>query len=62
MGERAPGGDRSLRLGIELGLTLVDPTEMYAEGGAEELVGEAVQGLRNQVFLSLCPRAQRDMR
>jgi diketogulonate reductase-like aldo/keto reductase len=41
----------SLRLGIELGLTLIDTAEMYAEGGAEEVVGEAVQGLRDRVFL-----------
>ena len=54
MGERA--GERtaeiaSLRLGIELGLTLIDTAEMYAEGGAEEVVGEAVQGLRDRAFL-----------
>lgn len=41
----------ALRLGIELGLTLIDTAEMYAEGGAEEVVGEAIAGLRDQVFL-----------
>ena len=41
----------ALRLGIELGMTLIDTAEMYAEGGAEEVVGEAIAGLRDQVFL-----------
>lgn len=41
----------SLRVGLELGLTLIDTAEMYAEGGAETLVGEAIQGRRNEVFL-----------
>ena len=34
----------ALRLGIELGMTLIDTAEMYAEGGAEEVVGEAIAG------------------
>src|SRR4051812_11479461 len=41
----------ALRLGIELGMTLIDTAEMYGEGGAEEGVGEAIAGLREQVFL-----------
>jgi len=41
----------ALRLGLELGMTLVDTAEMYGEGGAEELVGEAIAGRRDQVFL-----------
>jgi diketogulonate reductase-like aldo/keto reductase len=41
----------ALRLGLELGMTLIDTAEMYADGGAEELVGEAVLGRRHQVFL-----------
>lgn len=41
----------ALRLGIELGMTLIDTAEMYAEGGAEAVVGEAITGLRDQVFL-----------
>lgn len=41
----------SLRLGIELGMTLIDTAEMYGNGAAEELVGEAVDGMRDQVFL-----------
>lgn len=41
----------ALRLGIELGLTLIDTAEMYGEGGAEEVVGDAIQGRRDEVFL-----------
>jgi diketogulonate reductase-like aldo/keto reductase len=41
----------SLRLGVELGLTLIDTAEMYAEGGAESLVGEAIRGRRDGLFL-----------
>src|SRR3979411_38603 len=41
----------ALRLGIELGMTLIDTAEMYADGGAEELVGEAIRGGRDEVFL-----------
>jgi diketogulonate reductase-like aldo/keto reductase len=41
----------SLRRGLESGLSLVDTAEMYADGGAEKLVGEAIEGRRNEVFL-----------
>ena len=41
----------ALRRGLELGLTLIDTAEMYGEGGAEEVVGEAVAGRRDSVFL-----------
>jgi diketogulonate reductase-like aldo/keto reductase len=41
----------ALQLGLDLGLTLVDTAEMYAEGGAEEVVGEAITGRRDEVFL-----------
>jgi len=41
----------ALRAGIELGLTLIDTAEMYADGESERLVGEAIRGLREQVFL-----------
>jgi len=41
----------ALRLGLELGLTLIDTAEMYGEGGAERLVGEAIKGSRDAVFL-----------
>ncbi|TDF91217.1 aldo/keto reductase [Paenibacillus piri] len=42
---------RTLRLGIELGMTLIDTAEMYGDGKAEELVGEAIRGVRERVFL-----------
>ena len=41
----------ALQLGLDLGLTLIDTAEMYAAGGAEELVGEAIHGRRSEVFL-----------
>lgn len=41
----------ALRLGIELGMTLIDTAEMYGEGGAEEVVGEAIHNRRDRVFL-----------
>jgi diketogulonate reductase-like aldo/keto reductase len=41
----------ALRLGIELGMTLIDTAEMYADGEAEKLVGEAIRGQRERVFL-----------
>jgi diketogulonate reductase-like aldo/keto reductase len=42
---------QALRLGLDLGMTLIDTAEMYADGGAEELVGEAIAGRRDEVFL-----------
>ena len=41
----------SLRLGIDLGATLIDTAEMYGDGRAEQLVGEAIAGRRDKVFL-----------
>ena len=41
----------ALRTGLDLGLTLIDTAEMYADGGAEELVAEAIAGRRDQVFI-----------
>ncbi|MEU6548086.1 aldo/keto reductase [Streptomyces sp. NPDC046859] len=41
----------ALRLGVDLGMTVVDTAEMYGEGAAEELVGEALRGRREEVFL-----------
>ncbi len=54
MGERS--GNRkaevtALQAGLDLGMTLLDTAEMYAEGGAEEVVGEAIAGRRDEVFL-----------
>src|SRR5450759_3996404 len=41
----------ALRAGIDLGLTHIDTAEMYGNGRAEELVGEAIAGRRQEVFL-----------
>ncbi len=41
----------SLRLGHELGMTLVDTAEMYGNGRSERLVGEAIAPYRDEVFL-----------
>ena len=41
----------ALRTGIELGMTLIDTAEMYASGGAERVVGEAIAGRREHVFV-----------
>lgn len=41
----------ALRCGLDLGMTLIDTAEMYANGGAEEVVGEAIAGRRQEVFL-----------
>jgi diketogulonate reductase-like aldo/keto reductase len=41
----------AIRVGLELGMTLIDTAEMYADGGAEKLVGEAIIGRRDAVFL-----------
>jgi diketogulonate reductase-like aldo/keto reductase len=41
----------ALREGLDLGLTLIDTAEMYADGEAEAVVGEAIRGRRGEVFL-----------
>ncbi|MDN4640393.1 aldo/keto reductase [Agreia sp. PsM10] len=41
----------ALRTGIDLGLTVIDTAEMYGGGRSEELVGEAIAGRRDEVFL-----------
>jgi diketogulonate reductase-like aldo/keto reductase len=54
MGEAIPkrrAEIEALRSGIDLGMTLIDTAEMYADGGAEEVVGEAISGRRAQVYL-----------
>lgn len=42
---------KALQLGLDLGMNLVDTAEMYGEGGAEEVVGAAIAGRRDEVFL-----------
>ncbi len=54
MGER--GGRRgaeiaALRMGLDLGMNLIDTAEMYGDGGAESVVGEAIHGWRQGVFV-----------
>jgi diketogulonate reductase-like aldo/keto reductase len=54
MGER--GSDRAaearaLSLGLDLGMSVIDTAEMYANGGAEEVVAEAIRGRRDDAFL-----------
>ncbi len=54
MGEdrrRAAEEAASLRLGIELGMTLIDTAEMYGSGGAEEVVRRAAEGVRDRLFI-----------
>src|SRR6187549_1183867 len=41
----------ALQRGIDLGLTLIDAAEMYGDGRSESLVGEAIAGRRDAVFL-----------
>src|SRR5688572_33038338 len=55
MGERrADAGQEvaALRLGIDLGMTHIDTAEMYGDGGAERVVGEAIRGRRDRVFVA----------
>ncbi|WDT75218.1 MAG: aldo/keto reductase [Candidatus Manganitrophus sp.] len=49
--ERRKDEIAALRFGLDLGLTLIDTAEMYGEGGAEEVVGEAIEGRRDEVYL-----------
>jgi diketogulonate reductase-like aldo/keto reductase len=54
MGESASRREQeiaALRLGLELGLSLIDTAEMYANGVAEEIVGEAFAGRRDDIFI-----------
>ena len=41
----------ALRTGLELGMTLIDTAEMYGDGGAERVVGSAIEGRRDDVFV-----------
>jgi diketogulonate reductase-like aldo/keto reductase len=51
-GARAEEAKRTLQRGVELGMVHIDTAEMYGDGAAEELVGEAIRGLpREQLFL-----------
>lgn len=49
--DRAAAEIAALKLGLELGLTLIDTAEMYGDGGAEEVVREAIAGRRDKTFI-----------
>jgi diketogulonate reductase-like aldo/keto reductase len=54
MGERSGAAKAevaALKLGIDLGMMLIDTAEMYGNGGAEEVVAEAAQGQRDKLFI-----------
>jgi diketogulonate reductase-like aldo/keto reductase len=54
MGEdrrRAGSEEAALKLGIELGMTLIDTAEMYGSGVAEEIVARAAAGVRDRLFI-----------
>ena len=54
MGEKRNAFDAevaALKLGLDLGLTLIDTAEMYGEGGAEMVIAEAIKDRRDEVFL-----------
>ena len=54
MGERSSVAKTevaALKLGIDLGMMLIDTAEMYGNGGAEEVVAEAAQGQRDKLFI-----------
>jgi len=54
MGERGHNAAKeadALRLGADLGMTLIDTAEMYASGGAEEIVARASAGIRDRLFI-----------
>ena len=54
LGEVAARRDKeilALRRGLDLGMTVIDTAEMYADGEAEKLVGEAIADRRDEVFL-----------
>jgi len=48
---RRPDAAKALRRGLDLGMTHIDTAEMYGSGAAEDIVGEAIAGRRDEVFL-----------
>ena len=52
----------ALRLGLDLGMTLIDTAEMYADGVAEEVTAEAIAGRRDDARLSVRPLLLRGRR
>jgi diketogulonate reductase-like aldo/keto reductase len=54
MGERKrsrAGEVKALRAGLDLGMPLIDTAEMYGDGGAEEVVADAIVGRRDDVYI-----------
>ena len=54
MGESRREREREIaavKLGIDLGMTLIDTAELYGDGGAEQIVAEAIKGRRDEVFI-----------
>ena len=54
MGEKASHAKQevqALQLGMDLGMTLIDTAEMYGDGGAEQVVGQAIAGRRSEAFV-----------
>lgn len=54
MGESSSSANQeiaALKCGIEQGLTLIDTAEMYADGGSETVVGKAIKGVRDDLFI-----------
>jgi diketogulonate reductase-like aldo/keto reductase len=54
MGEKASQKQAeidALKLGLDLGLTVIDTAEMYGDGGAEKIVAEAIATRRSEVYL-----------
>jgi diketogulonate reductase-like aldo/keto reductase len=51
MGRDRAAEANALRLGIDLGLTLIDTAELYDDGGAELVVADAIRGRRDEVFV-----------
>ncbi len=43
---------RAIKTGFELGINLVDTAEVYADGRSEQVVAEAIKGIRNDVFIA----------
>ena len=52
LGEKPERADeiKALRLGLDLDMTLIDTAEMYGDGAAEELIGDAIAGRRDEVY------------
>jgi len=49
-GSAAAGAAVALRRGLDLGLTHIDTAEMYGSGTSEKIVGQAIEGRRDEVF------------